>query len=761
MKNIILILVLFSNFIFAQNGMLNGKIISKNANKDLVGANVTINETQFHATSNQSGNFLIKNIPAGDYNVVVSYVGYKTENASVKIESGKETNLIIELEVTPISLGEVSVTSTRSEKLVREVPLPMEVVNEKKLEVSPYISTSDALKSEAGVSLTRDGIWATSVSIRGLSRNNIVTLVDGNRIETSTNLAAALSMIDINDIDRIEVIKGGASSLYGTGATGGVINIQTKNGFYDNQFRVNGSMTSGYNTVNKGALGNISLNIGDKNWYARISGTMRSAGNTETPEGTLPNSQFRDKSISAIFGFIPFEDHELKIDLQDFSANDVGIPGGDAFPATASARYLTSKRKMYSVEYRINNLIPNMANISAKYFYQFINREVELVPNANVTMRPGADHTTNGVQLQTNWLFGKLHFVTAGIDFWQREYNGHREKTIASLNRIIGDTPIPNSKYRSIGFYAQDEIRLIENKLRLTLGGRFDQINITSDEALNPAYIITDGVRNDNPPHDAQASFDAVDTDNVSWSGNIGLIYTVMKDIDLTLNAARTFRSPNLEERFQYIDLGGNIYLGNPNLDPEKGYFFDAGIRVWNPVISFRGNFFFNTFNDLVIDKEVITDSLFVKSNVGEARLYGFDLSLEYNFYNDFVFYTAVAYVRGEDTGNNQNLPEISPLNGTLGVRTKIANFVNADFAATVFTKQDKVAPGEEVTPGYATFDLFLNTVPIDLSLAKLQLSAGVQNLMDKSYRNHLATNRGMIRIEPGRNIFVKVKLSW
>jgi hemoglobin/transferrin/lactoferrin receptor protein len=759
-KFIIFMLLAYANIVFAQSGVMSGSVVNE-SNQILVGANISINEIYFNTTTNLSGNFTITDIPIGNYTLTISHLGFKTANISTVIRDEKTTNLKIALTVSPIYTGEVKVVSTKSEKLERDVSLPMEVVGSKVLDAGSYISLSDALKNEPGLAIARDGIWGTHVSIRGMNRNKMVTLVDGNRVETSNNLAAGLSMIDVNDIERIEVIKGGASSLYGTGATGGVINIQTKGGIYNDSFKINGSFLSGFNSVNNGSLGNLSINAGASNWFAKLSGSIRNAENTETPEGTLENSQFQDNNISALFGFIPLENHELKISYQIFNAKDVGIPGGNAFPETASATYPTEQRKMYSAEYKINNLSKKLVNTSVKYFHQLIKRDVLLIPNANVKVTPGADHIMDGIQLQTNWLLGKKHWVVSGIDAWQREYNGHREKTISSLNKVIGDIPIPNSKYQSIGIFAQDEIRLIENKLNLTFGGRLDQIHITSDEARNPNYIIVNGVRNDSPPSDPQASFSASDTYNNSWSANLGMIYSVMNDIDLTLNVARTFRSPSLEERFQYINLGGNIYLGNPELSPEQGYFFDAGIRVWNPTFTFKGNVFYNSFNNLVIDKEVISDSLFIKNNVGEARLYGFDLSLEYNFYKNMVLYTSLAYVRGEDTGSNLNLPEISPFNGRLGVRTKVTDLLNVDFVTSIFAEQNKVAQGEEKTPGYATFDCFLNTTPINLSLANLELFAGIENITDNAYRNHLATNRGLIRLEAGRNLFIKAKLSW
>jgi len=760
LRLIIFILIAYVNILFAQTGSLSGNVSDSETNQVLVGVNVSINAAHLNTTTNLSGNFTIAKIPRGNYSLTISHIGYQTEHIYVEIKLGENTNLKWELSTSPIYTGEVKITSTRYEKLEREIALPMEVVNSKTIDAGSFISVSDALKNEPGVAIAKDGSWGTHVSIRGLSRNNIVTLVDGNRIETSNNLAAGLSMIDVNDIERVEIIKGGTSTLYGTGATGGVVSIQTKGGIYNDKFKISGSVLNGFNSVNNGAVGNILLNAGAKNWFVKLSGSMRSAENTETPEGTLENSQFRDNNISALLGFIPFENHELNVSYQNFNATDVGIPGGKTFPTTAKASYPTEERELISAEYKIGSISENLANASVKYFHQTLKRDVILIPNANVIMTPGANHIIDGIQLQTNWLFGK-HWIVSGIDAWQREYNGHREKTIKSLNRIIGDLPIPNSKFQSVGIYAQDEIRLIQNKLSLTVGVRFDQIHITSDEARNPNYIIVNGVRNDSPPSDPQASFAASDVNNNSWSANLGMLYSVINNVDLTLNLARTFRSPNLEERFQYINLGGDIYLGNPDLKPEQGYFLDAGIRVWNYDFTFKGNVFYNGFNDLVIDKEIITDSLFVKNNVGEAHLYGFDLSLEYNFFNDFVVYSSLAYVRGEDTGNNLDLPEIPPFNGRLGLRTKLTDLINADITSSFFAEQERVAQGEETTPGYVTFDFYLNTEPINLSLADLQFFTGIENITDKAYRNHLATNRGLIRLEPGRNFFVKAKLCW
>jgi hemoglobin/transferrin/lactoferrin receptor protein len=488
---------------------------------------------------------------------------------------------------------------------------------------------------------------------------------------------------------------------------------------------------------------------------------MRYADDTETPEGTLENSQFKDNNISASVGVRPFVNHELKVDYQRFSATDVGIPGGNPFPATAKATYPTELREMYSAKYEVKNLLPSLMNVSAKYFHQLIERRVEIIPNANAVTNTGADHIIDGFQFQTDWYLSSTNRLIAGVDYWQREYEGSRTRTIIPQNKIIVDSPVPNSTYKSLGIFAQDEILLMQDRLNITVGGRYDFINVSNEATSNPNYIIVNGNRNDNPPVIPEASYAATEDDDKSWSANIGLLYKVLKDVDLSLNLARAFRSPTLEERYQYIDLGGTVYLGNPNLEPEKSYSIDFGVRYWGELFSLKANAFYNTFDDLVADQYDQTDSLFRSQNIGEAELYGFELSAEVNPYRDLVTYFTAAYVRGKDTGKDENLSEIPPLNGYIGIKSPVSDLFNFDLNAKYATEQNDVALGEPTTPGYVTMNFYLNSFPIKLGLVDLQLFAGVENILDKAYRNHLSTYRGLIALEPGRNIFAKIKLSW
>ncbi len=752
------LIILFQTILFSQSKLISGIVLDDATGMPIEGVNIIISESQPILTTDETGKFEFAINQAISNQITFSRIGYKSNR--ITLNEATAQPLEIRLTQKQLTLGEVTVTSTKYSKLERDVAIPLEVLTAEHLEKNLSLSVPDILNAEPGIAVVRDGIWGTDINIRGLSRQNIVTLIDGNRIETATNHAAGLSLIDMFDIKRIEVIKGGVSSLYGTGATGGVVNVTTKAPAYSERLNITANIVSGYNSVNNGGIGNLSLSAASNNWYTKFSGSIRSAENTKTPQGDLPNSQFRDNYLAGILGFTPFDNHELKLSYQKFRGEDIGIPGGRPFPQTAIARYLFAQREMYSVEYRLKNLFYSLPNTSVKYFHQEIERSVELKPNASTTALPRATHKTDGVQFQTNWLINDNNQLAAGIDFWQRTYNGFRE-TIAkttTTTRITADYPIPNSKYLSAGFFAQNESRLMDN-LSITLGGRFDLIQVTNDETKNPAYVITNGVVS-YPPKNPLASFSAGKYNDQSWSGNIGLLYSITKEIDLTFNYAHAFRSPVLEERFQFINLGGDIYLGNPNLNSERGNFFDIGLRVWNDEISFKSSLFFNSFSNLVVDKPLIVDSLYQKANIGKARLYGFDLGLEYNVLNRLTCFASTSFVRGEDTETKTYLPQVPPLNGRIGVKASLLDYASFEFAATFFAEQNKTAFGEKATPGYVLFDLYLSSALIDFNVIKVKLLAGVENLLDKEYRNHLSTNRGKILSEPGRNFFVRTNFA-
>jgi hemoglobin/transferrin/lactoferrin receptor protein len=787
-KILILVLLVLSGIINAQNVTLKGRVVDTKNGNAVQDAAVFISHNYMVYTNNE-GYYTIKEIPAGSYNVKISRLGYKA--VSVPVIIGANTSQKdFQLDPSPIELDEVIVSTDRSDKFLRYSPFSELLVGKEKIESKSFQSLSEALQEEAGVSLLRDGAWGTEVSIRGLNRENVVTLIDGNRISTSTDVAARLSMININDIDRVEIIKGASSSIYGSGATGGIVNVITKAPKQYDRFTLSGNITTGFNSVNNMSALSGSIFTGSSIWSTKFSGSYRKAQNIQTPSGELPNSQFEDYSFTGALDVRPFDNNLLKVDYQLFKALNVGIPGGSVFPSNAKVSYPDEKRESISAGYEIQNISKVFYKLSARYSYQDIDRDVENIPYTvqNVAasgttpakrvsvlkITPGAKHKSNNIQLQGNLLLAEKNNLIVGVDYWDRAYTGHREKyqlievlnslgnVVSTTNKIIEEKPLPDSKFKSLGVFVQDDAELIKDKLTLTLGARFDRINVTGDKTLNPIYESTNGVIN-YAPSTQKVLWNEIDANNNSYSGNIGLKYSLTPSLDLTLGAGLSFRSPSLEERFQYIDQGSYVRVGNPDLNPEKGKSADLGLRYYSSGVKVVASVFINYFNDLVTELPGTFEgrSAYIKTNIGEARMYGFDARADYVIFNDMVFHLTVSYVKGDDITVNGDLPEIPPLNGSVGLKFKLIDILSADFTTVVYSAQNNVAVGEQTTPGYATFNLYLESGSFNLRPLDFRISAGIENIFDKEYRNHLSTTRGYLTTEPGRNIFIKLITNW
>ena len=768
--------------LFPQTSIFKGRVLDNETNTLLEGVNIYSNTKEFSAATNKSGNFIIKNIPSGSYVFTISFIGYITQKIPVDIQDSI-TFKLIKLIPAAVELGEVIVTSTRTEKSIKDIPLPVEIETKDDIAKSNAVTASDLLSSLPGVALKRDGIWATSLSIRGMGSSNQVILIDGNRIETATDLAAGLSLIDLNDIERVEIIKGSASSLYGTGALGGIVNFISKFPGFSENLAAGGSVSSYYNSVNNGYSQNVNINLRKDFWYFRINGTIRKAEDTKTPSGILTNSQYSDNNVSALFKISPFANQSLIIDYQKYKANDVGIPGGyPLFPDNASVKYSSIERNLFSAQYEIKNISSVVNNILLKYYNQNIYRNVENIPyivqhpsplqNVYVEkITPNARHYTNGIQFQSSVIPFSNHVIIAGIDAWQRKLDSRRERNLkiemldssGSISAVkfqsIGERPLPEASFTSLGTFVQDDINL--NILKFSVGGRIDKIYISNSAISNPVYVEINGIKN-NSPGNQILYWKAYNANEISWSANAGIIYSINKKMDLTLNFARSFRSPSLEERYQYIDLGNLVRLGNPDLKPEKGYFIDLGYRVWNKIITMKWNVYINFLNDLVSEIPGTYEDrpALIKTNIGKSKIYGSDISVDYKFNSMNSVYLNAAYTLGKDILNNSYLPEIPPLNGVLGYKLNYFDY-DFDFSVNLFASQNKIAPGEISTPGYACFNLSLQSPSFNIDFTKFRIIGGIQNITNKSYRNHLSTNRGLIREEPGRNFYIKLNIGW
>lgn len=698
-----------------------------------------------------------------------------------------------------VNLEEMVVSSMKIDMKMKNTPAQLDVVTAVDCREHSSFTVADVLKFEPGISMGGDGVWATNINVRGMSENRLVTLVDGNRVETATDLTASLSMVDVNDIQRVEVIKGAQSSLYGSGAMGGIVNIISKEGYFSDNRYLHGNALSSYASVNNSVGEYLSVGAGDKNWFAKINASYAHANDIKTPEGVLQNSGFTSNNLGLKLGYKPAKNQTIRLQLQRNYSHDVGIPGGSAFAATATANYKLIGRTLVNANYEIRDLGDSFKSLKMNIFYQDIVRNVEMVPNTvtSVTqpngmvqitapqlVTPNGRHKTFGGQLQGTWSLGDNNMLIAGIDAWQRNIHSERTKYITMtvvkpngdtiVNNVErGESPLPDASFTSAGMFVQDEMHLLNQRLTITLGGRLDGIFVSNDECHDVDYILKNGEAQS--LNSQRVTFEAGQTQELSWSVNFGAKYQLSETVDLVMNAARAYRAASLEERFKYIDLTSKVQLGNPNLKPEKGYSADLGMRLHNNRFNAQASVFVNRLTDMIVetpgefiyrlteDSSVDTLPALIYNNVDKALLYGADFSFNYRINNSLQTYLSGAYVVGRDTENDACLPMIPPMNGRIGIVYNHENVgsVNLSLMAAAAKEDGKIAAGETATKGYCRVDLSLSSKSFELGSSQLQFFGGIDNLTNTTYTNFLSTNRSSINYEPARNFYIKASLTF
>ena len=228
MKNLILLLcVLAPTLSFAQTTM-KGKITSEG--QSLSGANIVLKNTKLATISDSMGVYRITNIPSGDYEVLVSYTGFKSQKKNISITDSTEITLDFDLKDSHV-LDEVVITGTLKAVSRLESPVPVEVYKPAFFKKNPTANIFEALQNVNGVrpQLNCNVCNTGDIHINGLEGPYTLVLIDGMPIVSGLSTVYGLSGIPNSLLERIEIVKGPASSLYGSEAVGGLINIITKN----------------------------------------------------------------------------------------------------------------------------------------------------------------------------------------------------------------------------------------------------------------------------------------------------------------------------------------------------------------------------------------------------------------------------------------------------------------------------------------------------------------------------------------------------
>ncbi len=621
---------------------------------------------------------------------------------------------------------------------ISKTPGGISVVENRAIFEEQPISVPNLGKNCSGVWKNSDGAWGSDINIRGLSRDSVVVLIDGARVESANAINARLGLIDPSTIERVEILKGPVSALYGSGSIGGVVNIITK----EKKFQPLEKSGFGFSNVWKSNPDGFAISgwgsWANSNNYLYAAQTFRDFDSYKDGNGdTMQNSQFRDRQTTVKTGHRINEAHTLEAQVQYYEGENIGVPaGGSQLPAGGQwVTYPVTRRGLIDLTHTWLPNIGNWEESEFKVYYHFNDRRavIDHFPAGLKEIRAGADHNTLGGRWKNRFQIGD-HTLVAGADIWRRTYKGYREKEFLS-GTVVADKPLPDSSFLSVGGFAEDSWA-VSDRLTLNFGARADWIEVHNDKTVSTV------------------SWDETTENDVSWSAHLGATYALSENLSAKGIVARGYRAATLEERFSNINLaGGGTLFGDTSLDPEESLFTEWSLDWESERLSASVSAFYNKLNNMIIVEDIGAGPDRHYANVSKAEIFGIETEADWRFSNHWKLFGNLSYLNGRDKGTGDDLPNIAPLGGLLGLRGEYPNGLWGTLETEFAAKQDQTPSGTDEAGAWQVVNLRLG-YDFETARAKHTVTLGVENLFDEQYNNYLSTDRSgsIVLHEPGRS---------
>ena len=707
---------------------------------------------------------------------------------------------------------EISVTGTRSPRATKDVPASVKVTDKDEIDTRGITDLRDLFKYDAGVSIKSNATnyfnnyGQNSVNIRGMDENRVLIQRDNinlpNRYSFSYQLGRG-EYVDLSTLKSVEVLKGPASSLYGSDALGGLVSYQS---LYpedllgaDEDFKIEIPVRFDGSSNQTSGTTRVAIRD-DKSGTEAVLVTTLSYGeedNVKADDKYIDDSEITKKNIYT----------NIVKNIDDYSRFNFIYENVDTKRDTNQAKArLSSSYSSIEEDVDINRWMGQLGyeyeneNSGKLFDYAKVNlyvQDVEWNDDAKIEYPAGFsrgrysaaktvvndyryDDESKGFNIQlvsNSSSSGVNHEFTYGVDYSTTFNTRPRKKTTTKS----GTTTVDNIKDTAdadtvkYGFYLQDAITFDNaDNLELIAGIRYDKYDI--DAESDSAYLSTvDGVGAVNP---------VVDLDNSTVNPSLALIYNLSPELSAFGKYSTAFRSPthselNTAHGNRYY---GYYYLSNPDLKPETSENFEFGLKGDYSKLDFSLVSFISKYEDLIEDKYSNTGtdcialigrpcSVIKPSNVEDAEIWGIELNSEYNFNEDktgFAIISSLAYSYGDDTSGTEDkeLTSIEPFKAILGLRYRDSDNKWSTELTSTYVGDARTTDALDDNPSQSYSVLDLTTV-FNVS-ERLSVDLGIFNLNDTRYFNYStvksqkASTADVNRFsEPGRNIKAGFKFTF
>ncbi len=669
-------------------GTLTGAVYDAATQQPLPGANVTIVGTVMGAASDAKGEFRIRNVPAGKYAIAVTMIGYRRRTVKdVVISSNQTTTVRVELQETVLETPELVVTAAKRRQQIQESPNSIDVLTERFLAQTNEIYLDGALQYASGLHFI-----GSQVNIRGSSGFNygagsrVLFLIDGVPVMPGDSGDIKWDTVPTTQIERVEVVKGAGSALYGSSALGGVINVVSKSGgglprtnlrlssgIYDRPAYPEWRWTtkplwfSDVDVDHSRRIGNSELFI--------AAGRHQSTGYIQNTQYLRHNGSvkwtYRADGTHLVTLFVNYEGGESHSSLMWRSQRRALEVNPEAVGDWVESQKIGTNL-MHQWVVRKNLRLQSRFSYFNNYWKNWYHDNI----TASTAQKPG-------FELQGDWQFSEHNSLLIGSEgSWDHVESG-----------LVGQ----HDQYTLAG-YVQNERRLFR-RLNLTLGLRYDN------------QYVDIGFRDD------------------EWNPKVGLVWQISPQWTARASAGRGFRAASMSERFPSGVYSGLTIVPSPDLRSETAWSHETGV-VWKPseAVYCDASLFISDYWNL-IEPRPNEQQVIRFINVTRARIGGFEMMWKLQPTRALSLDLGLTFMDPRDLSQGTVLAYRPRRLATLGASYTFSSFelgVNARYASRL----DRV----EVYPNDERVAQKVVDLRVGYRYRGLRLSLQVNNLFNYNY---------------------------
>lgn len=716
--------------LYASN--IEGVVKDSRSGQPLKNVNIQILNSAIGSATNDKGHFSITRLTAGSHIIQFEMVGYHVYYDTLYLEKSQNETLYVKLNPALLLLDEVVVTANKYRNRRRTQSEALTVVNEQTWETRAGRSTPEALIGTAGVWMQKTNHGGGSAFIRGLTGNQTLILVDGIRLNNTTFRYGPnqyLNTITPEAIRRVEIFRGGGATLYGSDALGGVINLITKEPYF------NGSGWNIKSQINaKSMTGNmensivLSMETGSPGIALRADIARRTFADLVAGKGLGKEapSAYDEWAGNAKLRFRLDDRLLLSFAYQHVHQNDV--PRYDKVAQLGYARYSFDPQIRQLAYGRLQwfPLNPVWQEIRLTTSWQrsieerFMQKELSSILTHNRDMVD-----TWGINAEAHSRLDKNWQAISGVELYFDNVGSSASVIDLSTDQVEYQRGLypDGSLSRNAAVYSKHQFQW--NRWNMSAGLRYNYFHVKAIDEMFGNINIT--------PH--------------ALVGNVGLLYDLVQTQQIGFNINSAFRTPNINDMSSFGSFDYGIEVPSNDLSPEKALNYEAVWKMNLPELQTGLTIFHSQLYDLITrtrgiymgDSTYLGENVYKKQNTAKAYIQGVEVEAVWQFLNHWQLNGFLVYTYGQNTSANEPMRRIPPLNSQLTIHY-YQNSWWFQVEGLVAAMQDRLSSGDiddhripdGGTPGWQVYNL-RGGWHSDF----FTIGLGLLNLFNDAYRLH------------------------